>query len=191
MEKKQGVLLALPHLGCWEIIGQYLPHHYPVTAMYKPQRNPVLDQIIRQSRERNGTKLVPTDTSGVRAVSRALKNGEIVIILPDQQPYVRLKNGVFADFFAQPAYTMTLLSKLAQKTACEVIYAFAKRLPRAQGFEINFIAATDNNDRQDLQHSVQLMNNDIEKIVRTEPEQYQWTYKRFKAQPDGTNRKYR
>lgn len=190
IQKNNGVLLAMPHIGSWELVNLYAANHYPVTSLYKPPHMSGLDNIIRESRQRTGATLVPTDTSGVRAVSKALKNGEVIVILPDQQPYLHMKNGLFANFFGIPANSMTLLSKLADKTGAEIVYAYTKRLANGQGFKLVFMPASINDNKSDLQHSVEQMNLDIEKVVRDCPEQYQWTYKRFKARPNNQPRLY-
>lgn len=189
-EKNKGVLLAMPHIGSWELVNLYAAKHYPVTSLYKPAHLDSIDGIIKQSRERTGANLVPTDTKGVRAVSKALKNGELIVILPDQQPYLHMKNGVFSNFFNTPAYSMTLMPKLASKMDSEIIYAYAKRLAHGKGFKLIFSNASVNENKNDIQHSVDIMNKDIEKVVRECPEQYQWTYKRFKSRPEGEKRFY-
>jgi len=190
LEKGNGVLLAMPHIGSWELVNLYVAKHYPVTSLYKPPHQKGLDNLIRTSRQRTGATLVPTNTKGVRAVSKALKNDEVVVILPDQQPYLHHKNGLFANFFGSPAYSMTLMSKLAEKSDSEIVYAYTKRLPKGKGFKLVFMPASINDNKQDLQHSVELMNLDIEKVVLDCPSQYQWTYKRFKARPEGYQKLY-
>lgn len=119
----KGILLAMPHIGSWELVNLYAARHYPVTSLYKPPRMRSLDNIIKESRQRTGATLVPTDTRGIRAISKALKNNEVIVILPDQQPPPRLKNGIFSNFFNYPAYSATLMSKLAAKSNSEIIYA--------------------------------------------------------------------
>ncbi|MDH5518201.1 MAG: lysophospholipid acyltransferase family protein [Gammaproteobacteria bacterium] len=190
VKQNKGVLLAMPHIGSWELVNLFVARHYPVTSLYKPQKYPSVDSIIKQARQRTGATLVPTDTAGVRAVTKALKSGQLIVILPDQQPYLHLKNGVFADFFATPAYSMTLMSKLAAKLDSEIIYAYSKRQANGKGFTLVFTPASENNCKQDIQHSVELMNKDIETVIRDCPEQYQWTYKRFKSRPAGLKRFY-
>jgi len=190
LEKNNGVLLAMPHIGSWELVNLYVARHYPVTSLYKPPHMSGLDTIIRESRQRTGATLVPTDTKGVRAVSKALKNGEVIVILPDQQPYLHMKNGIFANFFNVPANSMTLMSKLADKTGAEVVYAYTKRLASNKGFQLVFTPASENTEKSNLQYSVELMNHDIERVIRDCPAQYQWTYKRFKARPDNQPRLY-
>lgn len=74
---------------------------------------------MAQSRERPGLKTVPTSVAGVRSLLRVLRSGGYTAILPDQVP--PLGQGVWAPFFGRPAYTMTLLARLAQQSGARVL----------------------------------------------------------------------
>ena len=188
MKQGQGVLLAIPHMGSWELVGLYCAKHFPMTSMYRPPRLEAFNQKIRQARERTGATLVPTDNSGVRALSKALKNGELIGLLPDQEP--SMGNGTFAPFFSIPTYTTILLPKMATKFNCQVIYTYAERLPSGRGFKLIFRASSDDFSGKDVQTATELMNKDIEQLVRECPSQYQWIYKRFKTRPEGEKKFY-
>jgi len=183
----RGVIIAMPHYGSWEVLNLYCARHYPVTSMYAPQENSQADQLIRQARQRSGATLVPTDTSGIRAMSKALKQAELVLMLPDQSPK---DAGQFAEFFGHPCYTMTLLPKLAKKTNAVVLYAYAKRLENSSGFKLIFRPSSKDLATLELGDALVQMNLDIEKLIRETPHQYQWTYKRFKKQPEGSKNIY-
>lgn len=182
LAQKRGVILAMPHYGSWELTSLYCAKHYPLTTMYAPQTDPKVDFLIQQARQRTGAKLVPTDTNGIRALTKALKQGELISILPDQSPK---SNGIFAPFFGHPCYTMTLLSKLAAKNNSVVIFTYAKRLEDNSGFNIIFRQASEDISQLELEESVAVINLNIEQLIRETPYQYQWTYKRFKEQPEG------
>jgi len=181
-DQGRGVILAIPHYGSWELVGLYCAKHYAMTSMYAPQTDLQVDNLIQQARQRTGAKLVPTDIKGIRAMSKALKNSELVAILPDQSPD---ENGVFAPFFKQPCYTMTLLPKLAKKTNSVVLFTYAQRLENSRGFKLIFRQASEDLATLDLEQATKQMNLDVEKLIRENPHQYQWTYKRFKKQPEG------
>lgn len=182
LRSKRGVIFAIPHYGSWELVGLYCAKHYKVTSMYAPQADEKIDRLVQAARQRTGATLVPIDNSGIRALTKALKQGEAISILPDQSPR---SNGVFAAFFGHPCYTMTLLSKLASKNNACVIFSYAKRLEDDSGFKLVFRAAEQDLSQLPLQQSVEAMNLDIEKLIRETPQQYQWTYKRFKLRPPG------
>ncbi len=188
LEKGKGVILAVPHLGNWEAIGMYCSPRYPMTSLYRPPRVSGLDDIIRTARQRFGAKLVPTDASGVKALLKALKNNEITAILPDQDP--RDNGGEFAPFFGIQANTMTLLSKLVQKSGATVLCAYAQRLPNSKGFAVHFAPVNDGIYSQEISTSVTAINQAIEDAVQKCPEQYQWSYKRFRTRPQGETEIY-
>ncbi len=183
----RGVILAIPHYGSWELVGLYCARHYAMTSMYAPQQDSHADNLIRQARQRTGAKLVPTDISGIRAMSKALKQAELVAILPDQSP---AENGLFVPFFKHLCYTMTLLPKLAKKTNAVVLYTYAQRLPDSSGFKLIFRESSVDLATLELEQASMQMNLDVEKLICETPHQYQWTYKRFKKQPEGNTAIY-
>lgn len=180
MASGRGVIMAGPHLGNWEIVGLLLSSRYAMTTMYRPPKLVELDDMMRQARERAGASLVPTDASGVRALMKALKQGKLIGILPDQEP--GRDSGVFAPFFGHPANTMVLLSKLARKTGATVLFVYAERLPRGRGFRLHIRPAPPGIADADPIVAATSLNLGVETCVREQPAQYQWGYKRFKGQ---------
>jgi KDO2-lipid IV(A) lauroyltransferase len=187
--KDKGIIFVAPHLGCWEVVGPYISQRYHFTAMYRPPKLHGLNQMMRQSRERAGATLVPTDANGVRALRKALSSGEVIGILPDQDPGDGA--GVFAPFFGIQANTMTLISRLASKSDAAVIAAFAERLSEGCGYHIYFKSAPDCVADKDAEKAATCLNQLMEECVRALPEQYQWGYKRFKTRPAGEQKLYK
>lgn len=186
--KGDGVILALPHLGMWEIIGLYCSSSHPMTSLYRPPPIVDLDKTMSRGRERMGAKLVPTDAPGVRALFKALSRGELVAILPDQDPMKG--QGVFAPFFGIQANTMVLLSRLAKKTDATVLCAWAERLSWGRGYRIHFHNTDPSLMDDDLEHSLAALNAGVEMCIRQRPDQYLWCYKRFRTRPEGEPRLY-
>jgi len=182
INRGQGVILAIPHLGMWEMIGLYGSSHHAMTSLYRPPRFASLNAVMQHGRERFGAKLVPTDTRGIRCLYQALAQGELVAILPDQEP--RWGNGVFVDFFGLPAYTATLLPRIAHKSGATILLAYAERLPRGHGFNLHFREVDNSCYSTDLSQAAAALNHEIEQCVRELPEQYQWNYRRFRSRPD-------
>jgi len=181
------VIVLSPHLGAWELAGLYLSTQGPTTTLYKPQ--PELDWLIREVRARRGAELVPTDSRGIRKLMQALKRGEYVGILPDQEPRAN-RGSIFAPFFGVPAFTMLLINRLARKTGARVIFMFAERLPGRQGFRVHCLPAPEAIDSEDDLEGATALNAGIEACVRVCPEQYVWAYKRFRKRPDGFPKLY-
>ena len=183
LKSGKGVICLTPHLGAWEIMGLYLSINYPMTTLYRPPHMSSLEQIMIRGRTRFGVNLVPTDAAGVRGLLKALKKGEVLGILPDQDP--GKVGGEFASFFNIQTYTMTLVSRLAQKTGAPIIVCFAERLPKTEGYILHLQPPVYEVCVQDLTISLAALNKAIEQYIRRYPQQYQWSYKRFKTRPAG------
>lgn len=183
LTKGRGLILLSPHLGCWEIVSIYVSQRYPMTNMFRPLKISQLTEAAYQGRSNAGAELVPTDTSGVKKLLAALRRGEIVGILPDQEP--GQGGGSFVPFFGIQTNTMTLCSRLAHKTQAEVLVCFAERLPQGNGYRLKIFPTSDAIRGADELKSLTAMNEAIEKLIRMCPRQYQWSYKRFRVRPDG------
>jgi len=174
----RGVIVLTPHLSCFEIISLYVAAELPVTAMYSTPKRVWMDQMLRSGRQRGHMRLARADLGGVRTLLKALKRGEIIGLLPDQVP--SQGEGEWADFFGRPAYTMTLVGRLLQATGARLLLSHAVRRPHGEGYDIYFTP-------MELQTGIPLtrqINSALEKIIRTRPAQYLWSYNRYKIPPD-------
>lgn len=169
--EKKGIIFLTPHLGCYEIISRYYAAKYPITILYSPAKAGWLNKMMQQGRQQGHTSLAPANLSGVRLLLKALKRGETVGILPDQVP--DLGEGVWASYFGQPAYTMSLVNKLVEATNATVLLAYGERLPWGRGYIFHV-------EPLNTDSSAQGINDAIEQLVRKKPEQYLWSYRRFK-----------
>src|SRR5688500_16683936 len=160
----KGIIFITPHLGCFEIAGQYIAQRMPLTVLYRPPRQKWVKSLIIAGRSRERLRLAPTNRRGVQLLLKTLRSGEAIALLPDQAP--KSRTGVWADFFGRPAYTMSLVRKLQQSTGASLISVFSKRLPGGTGFELEFEpVATENFDEISLNHLV-------EKLVRRCPDHH-------------------
>lgn len=179
----RGVLLLTPHLGCFEVTAQaiaarQLARHGPLTVLYRPARKPWLAPLVAASRQRPGLAAVPTTLAGVRQMIKALRQGQGVGLLPDQVPPEGM--GLWAPFFDKPAYTMTLAARLALQTGCEVRLVWGERLPRGQGYLLH-CRELQAPFADSLDAAVVQLNQEMERLVRECPQQYLWSYARYKA----------
>jgi KDO2-lipid IV(A) lauroyltransferase len=193
VETGKGVLVISPHLGNWEVIGLYLGQcgYAPSVQLYQTPRKAVLDQLLLKARCRTGATMVNTDNKGVAALLKSLRQGAISGILPDQIPHDG--GGEFAPFFGVPAFTMTLLSRLIEKTGAVVVLAYADRLENQKGpdgFRLEFREVDARLYDSNLQTSLAGLNATVEKAIMEAPHLYHWEYKRFRRQPEGVQRPY-
>lgn len=185
----QGVVLLAPHIGNWELLNLWLSKRHAFTAMYAPPEMASLDEHIRGGRERAGAHLVPTDRRGVMQLMKALKRGEMVGVLPDQEPEPG-QGGCFAPFFGIPAYTATLLPKLISRSGARAVIGLARRLPHGGGFELIFLPPDERVYSDNEVTAASGANACVEKAIAETPLQYQWEYKRFRERPGDTYKFY-
>jgi len=189
---QRGLIFVIPHLGNWEMLNLYLGVHYPLTHMYQPSDPPDLSHAILNYRQRSGTEFVSVSMAGIRSQLVALKAGNNIGAMPDQEP--AQPGGVFANYFGQSAITSTLLPRLYQGTGARMIVAYAQRLPRGKGFKIVFqslqpresvakVSSVSGTDAAII--DPQALNDGIQLAVASLPEQYLWSYKRFRTRPEG------
>jgi KDO2-lipid IV(A) lauroyltransferase len=178
----RGLIIAAPHLGCWELLNFWLCSRTPIAIAYRPPRQPALEPLLVRARGVLAAEQVRAEgAAGVRALFKRLNAGGVIGILPDQQP--KAGEGEFAPFFGTSALTMVLLSRLAQRTGATVLFAFAERLPRGAGFRIHFLPAPEGIADPDLPTAVAALNRGVEDCVKLAPAQYQWAYKRYSIRP--------
>jgi KDO2-lipid IV(A) lauroyltransferase len=187
-EPGQGLIILLPHMGCWEVLGLTLPEHEKITSLYQPPNEPMLEDLVKAARERNGSTLVPTDNQGIKQIYLALQSGGVTCILPDQIPKTRAAH--YAPFFGRPALTMMLVNRLVRKTGAKVIFGFAERLPKGSGFRIHYSPAPEEIGDADTDVAARALNLGLEQLIEQSPEQYQWSYKRYNMQPEGMESPY-
>jgi len=187
LASKRGLIIAAPHLGCWELLNFWVCRRTPVAIAYRPPRQPALEPLLIRARGALAAEQVRAEgVAGVRTLYRRLAAGGVVGILPDQQP--KQGDGEFAPFFGTPALTMVLLPRLAQRTGAAVLFAFAERLAHGAGFDLHFLPAPPGIDDPDLHTAVAALNRGVENCVQVAPAQYQWHYKRYSIRPPGDPR---
>ncbi|TAL82851.1 MAG: lipid A biosynthesis acyltransferase [Rhodanobacter sp.] len=175
----KGVIIAAPHLGCWELLNYWLCRKTSMAILYRPPRMAAIESLLRKVRGALAPEQVRADGAGVRALYKRLATGGTVGILPDQKP--RAGEGEFAPFFGREALTMVLLPRLAARTGATVLFAFAERLPQGAGYRIRLLPAPAAIADADLAVACAALNQGVQSCVELAFAQYQWQYKRFSA----------
>lgn len=178
LESKKGVIVVVPHFGCWELLNSWLSVYTAPVIMYKPNKSKGFNRYILEARQKYNATLVPTDENGVRAIFKHLKQGGLTVILPDHLP--KISGGIYSNFYGQHVLSSTLVSKLAAKTQCHVIGLSCTRRADLSSFEVECQRLSDEILSKDLQQSLDCLNQEMERMINQNPEQYIWSYKRFR-----------
>jgi KDO2-lipid IV(A) lauroyltransferase len=186
----QGLMLLTPHMGCFEIIAQAYAERFgdqqPITVLFRPARQPWLRDWVARGRQRANLHTAPTNLAGVKQLIKALKQGQTVGLLPDQVPPAG--QGVWAPYFGRQAYTMTLSARLAHSGQALPVFLWGERLPWGRGFVVHVRSVglpSGSALSKDPQEAATQINAAMETLVRERPEQYLWSYARYKS-PKGS-----
>ena len=183
-----GLLLLTPHMGSFEMAAQAFAERFgaahPLTVLYRPARQDWLRHLQETARARPGIATAPASLAGVRQMIRALRRGETVGLLPDQVPPDG--QGVWAPFFGEPAYTMTLAARLVQQTGAQLLVLWCERRGGRDGYVMRVSELAEPlPGRADSDAALQLaaataINRAMETLIRQNPGQYLWGYNRYK-----------
>jgi KDO2-lipid IV(A) lauroyltransferase len=186
LKNRRGVLFLTPHLGCFEVAAQAYAQRFgdrqPTTVLFRPARKAWLRDLMAGARERPGLLTAPTTLAGVKQLIKALKLGQAVGLLPDQVPPAG--QGVWAPFFGRDAYTMTLSARLVHAANAQVVLAWCERLSWGRGYLVHvrpFEHESTEPLSEDPAEAAAQINRAMEMLVRECPQQYLWSYDRYKA----------
>lgn len=176
LAKQKGAVLIVPHFGTWEVMNAWISQHTDLTIMYMPIKNPTMDRIVLDARQREGANLVQTDETGVKQIFKALKNGGTTVILPDHSPK---QGGELVPWFDIPLESSQLSAKMIQKTGAGALLLYTLRNDQG-GFDLHIEPISEQiYERQ--QNGTAIIHQHIEQLIRRYPSHYHWSYKRFKA----------
>ncbi len=155
---------------------------YPLIGPYNAAKNPIVDWLIARGRCRFKGRVFERDT-GMMAYSRALKRGEYLFYLPDED--LGIEHSVFVPFFNTPKATLTTMGRLAKIGKAAVIPCITIFNGEACRYECHLLPALDDFPSGDEVRDARRINEALEDLIRIAPEQYLWTLKYFKTRPEG------
>lgn len=189
LAQNNGLLIAAPHYGNWELLNQWLAQRMDLAVLYAPPSSKRMDGFLNFVRMRPGVQTIRAEAAGVRKQLKHLQDGGALGILPDQQPK-RGGDGVFAPFFGRDALTMTLFSRLAKRSGAPMLLIAAERRPDNNGFDIHISPLPAAVADADAHSACTALNHAVQQLAQRDFRQYQWAYKRFSLSPDGRDNPY-
>ncbi|WP_043764791.1 lysophospholipid acyltransferase family protein [Algiphilus aromaticivorans] len=179
----RGVILLTLHMGAFEAVAIPMSARYPFYGLYKPQKG-VFNALSLKGRCRFGGRMQKAEAGVRRAALPLLEEGFGVYYMPDHDPPEG--RGVFVPFMGQLAHTPTLIARMVAESGAPVVFMWGERLSRARGYIAHYLPAPEGVYSSDITESTAAMNAGLEACVRQRPEQYWWSYKRFRRQPEGS-----
>lgn len=179
----RGAVLLTAHLGNWELGGASVAAlGHPTWVMVARQRNRRVDRLVREARERAGMRVLYTD-EGVRPALRALRRGEFVAFLFDQDAG---RHGRFVPFFGRPASTPLGPFRFARLARCPIILGWCVRQPDgAYRLEMPgpLWVADDLPPEEAEAAAMERATALLEETIALHPEQWFWMHRRWKSRP--------
>ena len=180
LARGRGALLLSAHFTTLELGGRLLSLERPFAVMYRDQKNPVADRIMRRARQRHFRRAI--HRNDVRQMLRALKENTPVWYAPDQNYSGR--NFVFAPFCGIPAATNTATGRISRAAGAPVLPFFQRRTASGD-YQLTILPPLADFPSGDDAADAAAVNQAIQHMIRQAPEQYLWEHRRFKTRPAG------
>ena len=180
LREGKGVIVALGHLGNWELIGIAVTlAGYPLNSLARPIENPWIDRYLSRFRTRTGQRLI-SKYNALGEMIRTLKRKEVLVVQVDQDAR---HAGVYVEFFGRPASTHRSPALLALKYGSPIVVG---NIYREGG--MHHCVVSDPIRPEAFQEAAdpvraltQAITNRFEECVRAHPEQWFWVHDRWKT----------
>ena len=182
------VVCLSAHLGNWEVLGLAIAcRGQSLTSVVAPLKNERVDPLFNDLRNATGQVMVQRQ-GAVRHLLKALRQGHKIALLLDQNTKP-VEGGVFVDFFGLKVPVSSAPALLALRTGAPVIIGVC--LPTEAGhYRTHPLLHVDTAglpaDQEDAVRTLtQRIADGTAHLVRTYPEYWLSSYKRWKIRPDG------
>lgn len=175
LERGKGVILALPHLGNWDVAGCYISHKYsPVLAVAEYLRPAAAFEHWKHIRERLGMRIVPLDgtSAPVREAIKHLRGGGIVALVADR---LIGTGGVEVEFFGEVTRVPAGPATLARRTGADLMPVGLYMLDRGRHLGIlrpSSMLFGGGDFQEDVARATQMLVREFESLIRRDPEQW-------------------
>lgn len=184
----KGPLVAVTaHYGNWEIFGHVAAlRGASLVSVAKPVKNPAIDARLNRIRESNGQRIVPR-AGALKALVKALHEAGTVAFLLDQDTR-EAEGGVFVDFFGVPAPVSGAAAALAVRMGAPLVMGYCRHEDggnyRCYVRDVLRPEALRGRDPAEVTAETARL---LEAEIRRHPEQWLWTYKRWKRRKPGAD----
>ena len=174
-----GAIFFSAHIGNWEICPLIISGRgLNVTSIYRHANNPINEKIIQWLRK--GISIyAPKGPTGAKTLFKVLRKKEFAAILADQ----KLNEGELINFLGHPAKTATAIAELSLKLSVPIIPIHVERI---KGATFKYIIdkpiinlKKDYNHKEELVYLLNKVNDEMEKWIRKNPEQWLWIHNRW------------
>ncbi len=181
---KKGVMVVSCHMGSYEVTSAiWSATLAPVTFFAEELEPRALFEWYRDTRARLGISVLPLDLAGLRKVTQALRDNEMVITAIDRDI---TGTGRMMPFFGREAPIPTGPTALALRMGTPLFPVCVYRLPddtyQVDGFPLVIAEKTGDEEADELRVTQQLLRQ-IEDMIRAHPDQWHVPHKIWEGGP--------
>ncbi len=173
LDERRGAILALPHLGSWEIGGYWLTlKGYPMTTVVEPLEPPELFEYFKQQRQALGLRILPLGPGTTGELVKTLRAGRLVGLVADRD---LVGDGIEVEFFGERTRLPGGPAVLALRTGAPLFSAAVYQRPG--GYYHGHIRPALTCERtgrlrQDVEIVTAELAREFELLIREEPSQW-------------------
>ena len=176
-DKSKGKLLLFMHTPNLDLVVRTASLFMPVSGMARTQNNKIIDNLFKASRKKFTERIF--NPSEILELLNFLKNGKACLYAPDQD--YGYKSSIFVNFFGHKALTVKFPYLASKRANCDVyLFSLKKR-----GLQYSAALEKINLKKENVEEDLNTINSKIENYIRSNPENYLWSHRRFKNRPEG------
>ncbi len=189
LPESQKIILITYHTTTLDMCWRLLLADVDFVSMMNRDKNPVINWILYRSRTRYEKSCVFMRDQGLRGVIKSMNDGKLCYFIPDED-FGDGRHSVFAPFFGQQRATLNTVSRLAKITGAVVIPCLCRLNTKTGRYLTTVCPPLENFPTTDYGDDAANMNLAMEKLIMDAPEQYLWTFRWFRTQPDNISSPY-
>jgi KDO2-lipid IV(A) lauroyltransferase len=179
---QEPVIMLSIHQGNWEwmLHGVKLALDIPIDPVYKPLHNEKMDKLIFEIRSQFGSRPI-TMNSAPRDILRHRHEFRLFVLVADQAP-IESERSHWVSFMNRYAAFYQGGEIIAKTTGYPVLFAQCRRCSRGY-YEVEFREVARPPHDREGHHIVEQYVRLAEQAIRSEPQSWLWSNRRWKRQP--------
>ncbi len=175
--QKKPVIFISGHFNNFELMAMHLEKsNIDLAAIYRPLNNKFLNPIMERIRKRYiCKKQIKKGISGTKELLKEFKKGTSIALMIDQ----RVSEGIKSNFFGKEALTTTIPAQFVKKFGTAVVPIYIERLID-NTFKLKIHKSIEFSNDETVDDITKRLNNILEKMIMTNPDQWIWTHNRWK-----------
>lgn len=182
--QQQSVIVAAGHYANWEWGSYFLPlqiSYFNILVLYKPLKNKIIDAYMRKKRESTG--FITQSIMDTAKVFEDFKLKPTLFTLVADQSPSNPNRSYWVNFLGRPTAFLHGIEMYARKYNLPVIFLDVQRVKRGY-YELEFSPIVEHPQSLAEGEITARYARKLEEVIRKKPEDWLWSHKRWKHQPN-------